>query len=124
MATKSSDDDEAVRTLLSEQLRDVGASVEEFASGNAVIEALEAGCGKPDYALCDFAMPGLNGEETLVRLNELSPGTRVALMTGNADDERLSRAARFTPLRKPLSLEALGKALSDGSQSARLGVPA
>ena len=118
------DDDEAVRTLLSEQLRDVGALVEEFASGNAVIEALEAGCGKPDYALCDFAMPGLNGEETLVRLNELSPGTRVALMTGNADDERLSRAARFTPLRKPLSLEALGKALSDGSQSARLGVPA
>ncbi len=117
------DDDEAVRTLLSEQLRDIGALVEEFPSGDAAIVALEGGARKPDYALCDFAMPGLNGEETLVRLSEISPSTRVSLMTGNADDERLSGGARFSLLRKPLGLEALAEALHREPTSPRAFLP-
>ena len=37
------------------------------ASGEAVTVALQADARRPDYVLCDFAMPGLNGQEPLTR---------------------------------------------------------
>lgn len=101
------DDDDAVRTLLSEQFRDAGALVEDFATGDAAIAAAQGGSTEFDFILSDFAMPGLDGLETLQRLNALSPGARQVLMTGNADDARLSRTPDVPVIRKPLNAEML-----------------
>ena len=106
------DDDDAVRTVLSEQFRDAGAIIEDFASGDAAIAAIEKAPQEYDYILSDFAMPGLDGLATLERLSTLAPGARTALMTGNADDSRLGRAKRVPIIRKPLSLESLAKAFA------------
>jgi signal transduction histidine kinase len=97
------DDDDAVRTVLSEQFRDAGAIIEDFASGDEAIAAIEKTRRKYDYILSDFAMPGLDGLATLERMGTLAPGARTVLMTGNADDARLAKAKRVPVIRKPLN---------------------
>lgn len=103
------DDDDAVRTVLSEQFRDAGGIVDDYASGNEAIAAITEGSESYDFVLSDFAMPGLDGLETLERIGELAPGARAALMTGNADDARLAKEKRVPIIRKPLNVESLAK---------------
>jgi signal transduction histidine kinase/DNA-binding NarL/FixJ family response regulator len=103
------DDDDAVRTVLSEQFRDAGGIVDEYASGDEAIAAMEQASETYDFVLSDFAMPGLDGLETLARIGIIAPGARAALMTGNADDARLSKERRVPIIRKPLSIESLAK---------------
>lgn len=103
------DDDDVVRTVLSEQFRDAGGIVEDYASGAEAIAAIERTRDKYDFVLSDFAMPGLDGLQTLERIGVLAPEARAALMTGNADDTRLARERRVPIIRKPLSVEGLAK---------------
>jgi signal transduction histidine kinase len=98
------DDDEGVRSVLAEQFRDAGAKVEDYARGEAAIEAVARDPSCFDFVLCDFAMPGLDGLETLGRIAELAPGASLAIMTGNADDPRLANSGSVVILRKPLQL--------------------
>ena len=104
------DDDDAVRTVLTEQFRDAGAIIEDYASGDEAIAAIEKTPERYDYILSDFAMPGLDGLATLERIGKLAPGARTALMTGNADDARLAEEQRVPIIRKPLSIASLAKA--------------
>ena len=106
------DDDDAVRTVLTEQFRDAGGIVEDFASGDEAVAAIERSKQAYDYILSDFAMPGLDGVETLRRLGKLSPGARTVLMTGNADDARLAKSPGLFVVRKPLNPEMLAKAFA------------
>ena len=103
------DDDDAVRTVLSEQFRDAGGIVDEFASGDEAIAAIAETGRSYDFVLSDFAMPGLDGLATLERIGKLAPKARTALMTGNADDTRLARERHVPIIRKPLSVESLAK---------------
>ncbi len=103
------DDDDAVRTVLSEQFRDAGGIVDDYASGDEAIAAMEQTSDTYDFVLSDFAMPGLDGLETLARIGKIAPDARAALMTGNADDARLSKENRVPIIRKPLSVESLAK---------------
>lgn len=101
------DDDDAVRVVLGEQLRDAGGTVRDFASGNAAIAGVERDRESVDFVLSDFAMPGLDGIKTLQKIGELIPNARRILMTGNADDPRLTFSKDIPVLRKPLSLQQL-----------------
>ena len=104
------DDDDAVRIVLSEQFRDAGGIVEDYASGLEAIEAVKKSPGKYDFVLSDFAMPQLDGLETLRRINKLAPKARTALMTGNAEDARLSKALPVPVIRKPINLDLVANA--------------
>ncbi|MGH6658063.1 MAG: ATP-binding protein, partial [Sphingomicrobium sp.] len=106
------DDDDAVRTVLGEQLREMGLSVEEAADGKAAIERLKQGHSY-DFMLTDFAMPGLNGLETIRRAVKQAPAMRAALMTGYADEDSTAEAREMvTILRKPIEMRDLLVALS------------
>ncbi len=104
------DDDDSVRVVLAEQLRDLGARVDDFASGRSAIASLKAGNGRPDLVLSDFAMPKLNGLETLREIEKISPGAKCILMTGYADDERLTQTPGFAIIRKPIDMRKLSSA--------------
>ena len=103
------DDDDAVRTVLSEQFRDAGGIVDDFASGDEAIAAIAKATEAYDFVLSDFAMPGLDGLATLERIGEIAPGVRAAIMTGNADDVRLAEERHVPIIRKPLSVASLAK---------------
>ena len=99
------DDDHSVRLVLSEQFRDAGGIVDEFSNGAEAIEAIRAKPAGYDFAISDFAMPGMNGLKTLTEMQKLAPGIRVALITGYANDERLvDRDDRIPLVRKPVDL--------------------
>ena len=104
------DDDESVRLVLAEQLRDLGAGVEDFPSGASAIKFALNSPDAIDYVLSDFAMPQLNGLETLREIAKIAPGTRRALMTGFADDSKLADNAEVAVIRKPIDLNKLSGA--------------
>ena len=101
------DDDKAVRTVLAEQLRELGFKVDEVADGRAAIAQLNS---RADYdvLLTDFAMPGMNGLETIRTAVEQFPSIRALLMTGYADEDAVADARSQVPvIRKPINLELL-----------------
>ena len=100
------DDDDAVRTVVGEQLREFGFEVTAAADGASAIDAL--GEGAFDLVLTDFAMPGFNGVQTINHIRSIRPDIRSALMTGYAD-ESLSAIDRqsMTVFRKPIDMDEL-----------------
>jgi signal transduction histidine kinase len=109
------DDDEGVRIVLSEQLRDIGALVEEFSSGADILEAFDQEKAKFDVVISDFAMPEMNGLETLSRISSVDAEVGKVLMTGNAADCDLTDTADIPLVRKPIDLKALALACSKGA---------
>jgi signal transduction histidine kinase/FixJ family two-component response regulator len=101
------DDDDAVRTVVGEQLRELGFDVTATPDGASAIDAVDGG-GEFDLLLTDFAMPGFNGIQTIQRIATMRPHMRSALMTGYADDS-LSAIDRetITVFRKPIDLDEL-----------------
>ena len=102
------DDDRAIRQVLAEFLRAQGHQVDE-ASGGA--QALAFAETRPfDLIFLDILMPGIGGVETLRRLRQDVPQSRVVMVSGTPD-ERLALecvdlgAADY--IRKPFDLEYL-----------------
>ncbi|MGX4642524.1 hybrid sensor histidine kinase/response regulator [Massilia sp. SYSU DXS3249] len=81
---------------------------------------------RPDLALLDIGLPGMNGHE-LARALRADPRTSGAVLValtgwGAASDMTLSQDAGFDQhLTKPVSLEALAQALAAATRSARAG---
>jgi two-component system, NarL family, response regulator NreC len=66
--------------------------VAEAADG---IEAVEKAVAlRPDIAILDIAMPGLNGIEVVRRLHEEAPETRTLVLTMHDEEEYVLRAVR------------------------------
>ena len=84
------DDDPSVRKALSRLLASEGWEVRCFESGEQFIAYL--GEHRVPLVILDLRMPGLNGLEVQGMLNELSPRSRVIIMTAR-DDNSLHSAA-------------------------------
>lgn len=63
-----------------------------YESGSDAIAALST--TRPDVALVDIMMPGLDGVETTRRLREISPDTRVIALTSVSDLEQAAAMLR------------------------------
>ncbi|HET9335675.1 MAG TPA: ATP-binding protein, partial [Sphingomicrobium sp.] len=101
------DDDESVRTVLGEQLRELGFTVDEAADGKSAIERLKSN-GSYDVLLTDFAMPGMNGMDTIRSAMRERPELRAVLITGYANEGSVADARDKVPIvRKPIRLEEL-----------------
>jgi signal transduction histidine kinase/CheY-like chemotaxis protein len=101
------DDDDLVRETLAAQLEDLGFMTFEASSGHDAIILLEANKGI-DAFVCDLAMPGLNGIQTIRAVRQRRPELPCFLLTGYmGEPTALSQTDTFTLLRKPLSGGAL-----------------
>lgn len=86
------DDDRELRENVAELLSSSGFAVSVAANGE---EALTILAGTPcDLVLLDLIMPGLDGMETLARLKQLQPQTRVVMITAFATVENAVEAMR------------------------------
>ncbi len=114
------DDDEEVRMVVAEQLRDAGSVVEAVASGEEALAAAAKSASPFDLILSDFAMPGRNGIETVHAVREKQPGIGAVVMTGYADEETVDALGDGIMLvRKPVPLEELVQVLA--AQAAKPG---
>ena len=100
------DDERGIRETLRGVLEDEGFVVETVASGEEALRAIERrpfGC-----VLLDVWLPGIDGLETLSRLNQAGGDSAVVMISGHGNIETAVRATKlgaFDFIEKPLSIE-------------------
>ena len=105
------DDDDMVRTIVEEQLCDMGLQVCALSGGADAIAKLTAAPDDFDLLLTDFAMPGMNGAETIGQAALIKPSLRCLLLTGFADAETLaSLPPHIEVIPKPIDYQKLALA--------------
>src|SRR3990172_4920805 len=100
------DDEESIRTSLRGALEDEGFDVITAEDGNKGIAM--ASDELPDLILLDIWMSGIDGIETLNRLQRLLPKIPIVMMSGHGNIEVAVKATRlgaYDFIEKPLSLE-------------------
>jgi two-component system, cell cycle sensor histidine kinase and response regulator CckA len=108
------DDDKDLREFLYQHLLHCGHAVLQAGSG---WEAMERFRRNPeiDLVVSDIVMPGMSGDQLVVKLMEDKPGLPVLFISGNAPNHiesvvPLEEGRNF--LRKPFSLETLENMIS------------
>jgi signal transduction histidine kinase/CheY-like chemotaxis protein len=103
------DDDDLVGATGAEMLESLGLQVRRETQCAAALDCTV----KPDIALLDYAMPGMNGAELAQRLRARWPDLRVVFVTGYADAEELEAVLgpREAILRKPYKQKELQRIL-------------
>jgi PAS domain S-box-containing protein len=107
------DDDDAVRSLTSALIAELGYDVLEATGGKAALAALRAepAALRLDAVLSDIAMPGMSGIELAAQIGAEWPDLPVLLMTGQKDlnisNDRMVLAKPFTRARLASAIELL-----------------
>src|SRR5581483_7029608 len=104
------DDERLVADTLTEILKRFQYDAVPCYNGETAIEAARERC--PDFVLSDVIMPRLNGVETVLKIREICPRTRVILLSGNAATANLLAQAHeqghdFKLLAKPVHPDEL-----------------
>jgi CheY-like chemotaxis protein len=81
-------------------------------SGEDALAQLES--WRPDLALMDYAMPGMNGADAARAAREIVPGLPIVFVTGYAESDRLEAALgpSVPVLRKPFTIGDLDAAVA------------
>jgi DNA-binding NtrC family response regulator len=77
------DDDEDLRTIVREVLKDGGFSVTEAKDGLSGMKLFKADI--PDAVLIDLKMPHMDGIETMKGIRKIDPNVPVIILTGHGD---------------------------------------
>jgi CheY-like chemotaxis protein len=101
------DDDNAVRQVTVEMVRDLGCEVAQASGGEQALALIEK--LTPKLILLDYAMPGMNGLQLASALRERGVAAPIALVTGYADlsEADVSAAKLAGLLRKPFTIREL-----------------
>jgi len=102
------DDEEAILQMVQETLRSYGYQVDVACDGQSALRQLEE--GHYDLALCDWRMPGLNGQQVYEHFRASNPALaeRIVFMTGdvvNDHAQKFLEERKKVCLTKPFSLE-------------------
>ena len=105
------DDDEAVRRVVRGGLEMRGFKVLDASSGEA---ALGLAAERPEIAVIDYAMPGMDGAQTAEQLRRLMPQLPIILASGHPDTASIERAlgGQATVLRKPFDIGELSDTMT------------
>lgn len=99
------DDEKVIRELLSDVLSRKGYLVDTAEDGPQGLERAEA--TRYDVIFTDIRMPGINGLEVFKKLRQISPKSRVIMMTGYGLEEMINEAlalGAFADVKKPFEI--------------------
>ncbi len=100
------DDEPGIRRSLADVLQDEGYRVESTESGDSCLEVLKK--KRYDLVMLDIWMPGLDGLQTLERIQGLEKPPLVIMISGHGTVETAVRATKlgaFDFIEKPLSID-------------------
>ncbi len=112
------DDEERFLRTLGDRLSMRGFEVTTATNGEDALEA--AGRHEYDVAVVDLKMPGLDGEQVLDRLKQISPLTEVVILTGHGSIDsavRLTKKGSYRYLQKPAETNALIEVLREAFEA-------
>ncbi|HTZ48298.1 MAG TPA: sigma-54 dependent transcriptional regulator [Verrucomicrobiae bacterium] len=115
------DDEEGIRESLASILRDERYTVDAVASGEEAL-ALVAG-NDFQVVLLDIWLPGIDGMETLTRIQDIPRPPAVIMISGHGNIETAVRATKlgaFDFIEKPLSLEKITVLVRNAVKQRRL----
>jgi PAS domain S-box-containing protein len=113
------DDEEIIRYLLSEMLRELGFEVLTAEDGIEGVDIYRDYASEVDIVLIDMIMPRMNGKETFLEMKKINPNVKAILSTGYTKDEMVREAldhgiAGF--IQKPYRVEELSQVLAAALQ--------
>jgi DNA-binding NarL/FixJ family response regulator len=102
------DDDEDARLYFRDILQSTGdfTFAKDFANATEALAGIP--CLRPDLAVMDICMPGLNGIECTKRLKRAMPGLKIVILTGTHDEDlerRSLQAGADAYLTKPVTAD-------------------
>jgi len=115
------DDDESLRRVTEFQLQQAGYQVIACGSGAEGLELFRR--QQPDLVITDVQMPGVSGEEVLVKVLAEKPAALVIVITAHGTVEKAVSAMKtgaFDYLTKPFSREAICFAVEKALDYGRL----
>lgn len=100
------DDEEMIQRLLKRFLEDKGHEVCVASTGKEALEMIKEA---PEIVLLDIMLPDMDGLELLNKAKEISPSTRIILMSGmdGESDHLTSFKGDYVFIAKPMNLKAL-----------------
>jgi len=109
------EDDDSTRRVVIEALSRTGA-YEPVGTPDAESALREFDRDRPeiDAAIVDLHLPGMNGDELVAKMRELSPSTAVVVITGFRNDSAILKCLEYGAadyLTKPLDLHVLERTL-------------
>jgi CheY-like chemotaxis protein len=108
------EDEQALRELVANMLRERGYTVLEADCGSAAIAIADRQQGAIDLLLSDVVMPGMNGRQAALEVALRRPAIKVVYMSGYSDEALGARGvldAGTMLLAKPFTGEALDRCL-------------
>jgi DNA-binding NtrC family response regulator len=113
------EDNDLERQITAETLREEGFAVEEAVNGRRAVELLQL--SRFDVVLTDLMMPGLSGEQLLLKVKEQYPATSVVVLTAHGSIDSAVKATKegaFNYLTKPTDRETLVIAITRAAELA------
>ena len=110
------EDDEDVRTYLTEAIRSLGYRVTTAANATVALDILSNKHRRFDLLLTDVVMPGMNGRQLGAAAAKLRPNLRIIYMTGyprNAVTHQGRLEEGLEVLQKPITQSLLASRLRD-----------
>ena len=80
------DDEETVRTMAPEMLRDLGYSVVTCCNGREAVEYYRAHSREVDLVILDMVMPEMGGRDAFIAMRKINPKVRALLSSGYSLD--------------------------------------
>ena len=105
------DDDDRVRAVTADTLRDMGYEVLEADGGAVALDMIEGGAAV-DVLVADFAMPGMNGADLARRATAVRPDLPVLIVTGFADLAAIAHLGEERIVQKPYRASEIERKLS------------
>jgi signal transduction histidine kinase len=105
------DDDDDVRCFIGEFLASLGYDVHVATDGGEALRFLER-CANIELLIVDYAMPGMNGLETIRRARQQLPDLKPLLITGYASGVS-GNTAGISLLRKPFAPAELARRVAE-----------
>jgi len=105
------DDEDLIRYSLSSLFRDPTVKVFSVGTGKAALETLQD--RRTDLCFLDIHLPDMNGLDIMRTLRDISPRTRIIIMTGSlitSEIMRLIREHAHCLISKPFDLEQVSSA--------------
>lgn len=108
------DDEEIIRDITSELLKEMGYQVLSFADGESAVEFYRRQWREVDLLLVDMVMPKMNGREFFRRAREINPRAKAYYFSGYSlmgDGHTLEEDGVLGLISKPASQETLDQKL-------------